>query len=57
MEKSKEQFAAPVPNDPWSGVLNATADKESCTQALSLDNLSDIVGSEDCLYINIYTTN
>ncbi|KAF7281457.1 hypothetical protein GWI33_004747 [Rhynchophorus ferrugineus] len=53
------RFAAPVPNDPWTGVLDAVADRDACTQLNILEHFtkeSNVVGSEDCLYINVYTT-
>ncbi|XP_030763101.1 pyrethroid hydrolase Ces2a-like [Sitophilus oryzae] len=51
------RFASPVKNDAWNGVLNATYDKDEYTQLNVLSNLtSDVTGSEDCLYINVYTT-
>ncbi|XP_066246390.1 juvenile hormone esterase-like [Euwallacea similis] len=56
------RFAAPVKNDPWTGILNATADRYSCVQlaegvTLPGTTTATIMGSEDCLYINVYTTN
>ncbi|XP_030752570.1 venom carboxylesterase-6-like isoform X3 [Sitophilus oryzae] len=47
------RFSNPVKNDPWAGVLDATNDKSSCVQAGG----SDVIGQEDCLYINVYTPN
>jgi para-nitrobenzyl esterase len=37
----------------WSGLLDATADPESCTQFSS----GSVVGSEDCLYLNVFRPN
>ncbi|KAF7281454.1 hypothetical protein GWI33_004745 [Rhynchophorus ferrugineus] len=51
------RFAPPVPNEPWSGVLNTTTDRDSCTQVLTAEDPTLLTGSEDCLYINVYTTN
>ena len=34
----------------WSGVLDATADTEPCTQW----DGSTVIGSEDCLYLNVF---
>ncbi|XP_030764556.1 venom carboxylesterase-6-like [Sitophilus oryzae] len=47
------RFASPVENDAWTDVLNATSEPSQCTQISD----SEVVGSEDCLYINVYTTN
>nr|WCJ12952.1 carboxylesterase [Dendroctonus armandi] len=49
------RFKAPIPNDPWTGILNATQTKEQCVQISGVLGLS-ITGSEDCLYLNVYTT-
>ncbi|XP_066149477.1 juvenile hormone esterase-like isoform X2 [Euwallacea fornicatus] len=55
------RFAAPVKNSPWTGTLNATADRDFCVQLLEGipfpgSTNRTVVGSEDCLYINVYTT-
>ncbi|KAJ8945662.1 hypothetical protein NQ318_012380 [Aromia moschata] len=42
------RFSAPVPKKNWTGILNATADQDECLQGTNR-------GSEDCLYINVYT--
>uniref|UniRef100_A0AAR5P4C2 Carboxylic ester hydrolase n=1 Tax=Dendroctonus ponderosae TaxID=77166 RepID=A0AAR5P4C2_DENPD len=52
------RFAPPAKNDPWNGTLDATKDKDKCTQiALFYSPSTNVTGSEDCLYINVYTTN
>ena len=38
---------------PWDGVLNATVDHAACWQ---LGDSFDIPQSEDCLYLNVFTT-
>nr|QIK02113.1 carboxylesterase 14 [Holotrichia parallela] len=49
----KLRFANPIPNDKWSGVLSTVEDAPTCTQ----DTEKIIyIGSEDCLYINVFTT-
>ncbi|XP_030756467.1 pyrethroid hydrolase Ces2e-like [Sitophilus oryzae] len=50
------RFSAPVKNDPWKGILNATEDKASCVQQMDFLPLA-VKGSEDCLYLNVYTKN
>ncbi|KAF0760307.1 esterase FE4 isoform X1 [Aphis craccivora] len=45
------RFKAPVKHPGWSGVLNAISGKDKCTQYVSMTN--QIVGSEDCLYLNV----
>ncbi|KAF7266119.1 hypothetical protein GWI33_020491 [Rhynchophorus ferrugineus] len=50
------RFRAPVKNKPWEGILNATADKDGCVQQMDFLPLA-VKGSEDCLYLNVYTRN
>jgi carboxylesterase type B len=45
------RFAAPVKNEKWSGYLDASSDAEECVQGSG----DDVRGSEDCLYVNVYT--
>nr|AAS15642.1 carboxylesterase [Aphis gossypii]AAS15644.1 carboxylesterase [Aphis gossypii] len=45
------RFKAPVKHPGWSGVLNAVSERDKCTQYVFMTN--HIVGSEDCLYLNI----
>ncbi|XP_046753940.1 juvenile hormone esterase-like [Diprion similis] len=44
------RFANPVEAIAWNGTRNATRDGSTCPQALG-----GISGSEDCLYLNVYT--
>ncbi|KAJ8952065.1 hypothetical protein NQ318_010975 [Aromia moschata] len=44
-------FQAPNRVSNWNGTLRATADKSECVQGIF-----PVVGAEDCLYINVYTT-
>ncbi|XP_021925827.1 venom carboxylesterase-6-like [Zootermopsis nevadensis] len=46
------RFRAPLPGGPWTGELNATEDGNPCSQGF----LSFYFGSEDCLYLNVYTS-
>jgi len=48
------RFLPPVPVSPWKGILDATTVPPVCIQNPYLYEGS-IVGSEDCLYLNIYT--
>ncbi|XP_050302252.1 esterase FE4-like [Anthonomus grandis grandis] len=50
------RFQAPYKNDPWQGVLDATKEKDKCVQTAGILGLT-IAGSEDCLHLNVYTTN
>ena len=45
----------PVDKRPWDGVLNGSIDGPACMQ-LNQFNESVVVGSEDCLTLNVYTT-
>ncbi|XP_014294679.1 esterase FE4 [Halyomorpha halys] len=50
----KHRFKEAVPADPWLGVYNATREPPSCMQ-LDMILQKTLHGSEDCLYINVYT--
>lgn len=43
-------FQPPVPAEKWENVLNATQDSPLCPQP------TNIPVSEDCLFLNVYTT-
>ncbi|XP_046752295.1 esterase E4-like [Diprion similis] len=45
------RFANPVPADGWNGTRNASVDSNECPQVSS----GEIIGDEDCLYLNVYT--
>ncbi|XP_065203566.1 juvenile hormone esterase-like [Planococcus citri] len=45
------RFQNPEPPEPWNGTLDATKYGKKCIQPW----LGTIVGSEDCLHMNIYT--
>lgn len=43
----------PQPDEPWKGVLDATKQPEA---SISRDDFTrKLIGSEDCLYLNVYT--
>jgi len=44
----------PLPVKPWESTLNATEQQNKCVQA-SYEDPNTPDGSEDCLYLNIYT--
>ncbi|HUA36181.1 MAG TPA: carboxylesterase/lipase family protein [Candidatus Binataceae bacterium] len=48
------RWRPPVPHPSWDGVLEATRTRAWCPQ-LSATGLLKVYGSEDCLYLNIYT--
>jgi len=53
------RWRAPRPVEPWSGVRDATRLGSDCTQALGRRAILGggggiVVGSEDCLFVNIY---
>jgi para-nitrobenzyl esterase len=53
------RFRAPQPAPPWDGVRDATRIGSDCTQALGRKAILGggggiVVGSEDCLYLNVY---
>ncbi|KAG8034168.1 hypothetical protein G9C98_001252, partial [Cotesia typhae] len=45
----------PVPADSWSGVRDANKSGDVCAQKDSYTH--KVIGSDDCLYLNIYTNN
>lgn len=46
-------FQEPQPVKPWVGIWNATIPGNDC---IGLDHkLFEVVGQEDCLYINVFT--
>jgi len=51
------RWSAPLDPDPWGGVLSTVEDCDECAQ-MGVDPLTwaplDPIGSEDCLYLNIY---
>ncbi|XP_072930418.1 juvenile hormone esterase-like isoform X2 [Epargyreus clarus] len=46
---------APVAVEPWASVLDATRPMPVCVQRNPYIRQGEIVGQEDCLYLNIYT--
>ncbi|XP_018403763.1 PREDICTED: esterase FE4-like [Cyphomyrmex costatus] len=49
------RFKDPKPSEPWSGVRDASKYGNISVQ---VDRLTqEVVGDEDCLYLNVYTTN
>ncbi|XP_077262131.1 carboxylic ester hydrolase [Temnothorax americanus] len=49
------RFKPPQPPIAWNGTLDATTNAEICTQRNIYVHQEEIVGSEDCLYLNVYT--
>ncbi|CAH1394618.1 unnamed protein product [Nezara viridula] len=52
--EGKHRFKESIPASPWIGVYNATRAPPACLQ-LDLFLTKTLHGSEDCLYINVYT--
>ncbi|XP_028042021.1 esterase FE4-like isoform X1 [Bombyx mandarina] len=50
----KLRFSNPQEPDQWKGIRSATSPSNKCAQLNPYSN-SALVGSEDCLYLNIYT--
>ncbi|XP_073834277.1 venom carboxylesterase-6 [Musca autumnalis] len=51
----KLRFKPPVPYSAWSGEKQAIEDSPKCTQRDPFRRDMEMEGSEDCLYINVYT--
>ncbi|XP_045769192.1 acetylcholinesterase-like isoform X3 [Maniola jurtina] len=52
------RFKAPQPKTPWEGVRSAKEHASKCYQYHLMPNESaSSIGSEDCLYLNVYTPN
>uniref|UniRef100_A0A0A9YTA4 Carboxylic ester hydrolase n=1 Tax=Lygus hesperus TaxID=30085 RepID=A0A0A9YTA4_LYGHE len=49
----QQRFKAAEPKESWNGVWNATVPPNQCMQISYFTN--EIEGSEDCLYVNVYT--
>ena len=48
----EQRLKDPVAGKPWGAVREGADDPEACPQ---LDENGKVVGSEDCLYLNVYT--
>ncbi|VEN60661.1 unnamed protein product [Callosobruchus maculatus] len=44
------RFKPPIEKSKWNGILDATEEGSQCVQ-----NINPVLGSEDCLFINVYT--
>ncbi|XP_063991352.1 uncharacterized protein LOC135169896 [Diachasmimorpha longicaudata] len=49
------RFEPPKPAAAWKGVRSAMEDAAICTQRNIYTHQEEIVGTEDCLYLNVYT--
>lgn len=54
-----QRWRAPLPPEPWTGIRDATRIGSDCTQALGRRAVLGggggiVVGSEDCLFVNVY---
>ncbi|KAL1402740.1 hypothetical protein pipiens_019660 [Culex pipiens pipiens] len=48
------RFANPVPPEPWAEVYDGTQPREPCIQVSNFVPIAPVIGSEDCLYLNVY---
>ncbi|XP_043477786.1 venom carboxylesterase-6-like [Leptopilina heterotoma] len=49
------RFEPPKPAASWKNVLSAKEDPNICTQRNIYTHQEEVVGEEDCLYLNVYT--
>ena len=49
------RWKAPQMAAPWEGLLEATDFKDECFQREIILGAEDFIGSEDCLYLKIWT--
>lgn len=51
------RFENPIAADPWDDVLDATVEKDMCIQKnlFMYQTYNELLGVEDCLYLNVYT--
>lgn len=49
----ERRFKAPLPEKPWTGVRNALREGATCPHRNML--LDNFAGSEDCLFLNVFT--
>jgi para-nitrobenzyl esterase len=51
------RWKEPLSPLPWTGVLETTTDCEPCTQFDGTSVNDPVIGSEDCLYLNVFRPN
>ncbi|RXZ35373.1 hypothetical protein EO081_07070 [Sphingomonas desiccabilis] len=49
------RWRAPRPAQPWQGERDATRTGSPAVQSVGYGRLAPVAGSEDCLYLNVYT--
>ncbi|KAK4878857.1 hypothetical protein RN001_011363 [Aquatica leii] len=47
------RFQDPIPPIPWNGVLNTSTHNMTCTQFYNISIGPEVIGSEDCLYLEV----
>ncbi|KAK9511419.1 hypothetical protein O3M35_000080 [Rhynocoris fuscipes] len=53
----RHRFKQSIAPEPWVGVYNATVAPDMCLQYSQMSYLTEtpVIGSEDCLYLNVFT--
>lgn len=49
------RFKAPLAADPWEGILDASKPHDVCPQSNPITGDFTAIGTEDCLFLNVYT--
>ncbi|XP_076253179.1 juvenile hormone esterase-like [Rhynchophorus ferrugineus] len=50
------RFRDPVPYKQWNGTLDATKVKPSCPEVQVTKSIYTVIGNENCLYLNVFTS-
>uniref|UniRef100_A0A6P7H2W7 Esterase SG1-like n=1 Tax=Diabrotica virgifera virgifera TaxID=50390 RepID=A0A6P7H2W7_DIAVI len=52
--ETPKRFEPPLPKASWTNTLDCTYDRSVCVQTQGITNPT-VIGSEDCLYLSVYS--